>query len=184
MNNPEIESLTERAAIREPSGTAAERVFARAMFASRWLLAPIYVGLIGALLILLLEAGKVLYHLAEAGLGLEHDDAVVAILELIDLSLLANLVLMVMFAGYESFVSRIHTGEDRERLDWMGSLGLGDLKIKLITSLVAISAIRLLEVLMDVENAPDHVLIWTVAVVLTFVVSGLLLVVMEKMLHR
>lgn len=164
--------------------SAGERLFERTMFTSRWLVAPIYVAMIGGLFMLLLESGRVLIRLASAVIHPEHLDVQVAILELVDLSFVGNLLLMVMFAGYENFVSQMYTGEGVRRLDWMGTIGFGDLKIKLITSIIAISAIRLLERFMDLDHATRPELIWTVAIYMTFVISGLLLVVMERLQHR
>ncbi len=97
---------------------------------------------------------------------------------------MANLVLMVMFAGYESFVSKLHVDDHADRLDWMGQIGFGDLKLKLMTTIIAITAIRLLESFMDVGNQTQHDLAWSVGILVTFVVSGLLLAFMERMMHK
>jgi len=166
-----------------PSGLV-ERVLERTIFASRWLLAPFYLGMVAALALLLFEFFRRIVHLALDLQHLVHDDIVIGVLELIDLSLMSNLVLMVMFAGYENFVSRLDIGERGERLDWMGSIGFGDLKLKLMTSIVAISAIRLLEGFMDVEHMTDHELAWTVGIHVTFVFTGLLLALMERLMHK
>ena len=164
--------------------TAVERALEGSMFASRWLLAPFYLGLVGALALLLLEFVRHLVHLFSELPGLQHDDLLIGALELIDLSLMGNLVLMVMFAGYENFVSKLHTGARSERLAWMGSIGFGDLKLKLMTSIVAISAIRLLEAFMDVENMTDHDLTWTLGIHLAFVVATLMLAAAVRLMHK
>lgn len=167
-----------------PQSTPVVRAIARVLFVSRWLMAPFYLGLVLALTILLFDFGRqmvqLVMHLNEGG----HDPIIVGILGLIDLSLMANLVLMVMFAGYESFVAKLHVDDHADRLDWMGQIGFGDLKLKLMTSIIAISAIRLLESFMDVENKTQHDLAWTVGIHVTFVVSGLLLALMERMMHK
>jgi uncharacterized protein (TIGR00645 family) len=167
-----------------PKSTPVVRAIARLLFVSRWLMAPFYLGLVLALTILLFDFGRqmvqLVMHLNEGG----HDPIIVGILGLIDLSLMANLVLMVMFAGYESFVAKLHVDDHADRLDWMGQIGFGDLKLKLMTSIIAISAIRLLESFMDVENKTQHDLAWTVGIHVTFVVSGLLLALMERMMHK
>jgi len=164
--------------------TAAERGFERAIFMSRWLLAPFYLGLSVSLAVLLYDFVRRTMHLVEHLEIVEHDTIIIGILGLIDLSLMGNLVLMVMFAGYESFVSKLHIDDHTERLDWMGQIGFGDLKLKLMTSIVAISAIRLLEAFMDVENIDNRQLAWTVGIHVTFVVSGLLLALMERLMHK
>lgn len=161
--------------------STAERIFERTMFASRWLIAPIYVAMIGGLVMLLLGTIKILQRLVNEVLNPGQEDVQVAILELVDLSFVGNLLLMVMFAGYENFVSQMHTGDGVRRLDWMGSIKFGDLKVKLTTSIIAISAIRLLERFMDLEHSSREVLMWTVGIHMTFVISGLMLVVMERL---
>jgi uncharacterized protein (TIGR00645 family) len=164
--------------------SAAERGFERAIFMSRWLLAPFYLGLSLSLAVLLYDFVRRTMHLVEHLQIVDHDTIIIGILGLIDLSLMGNLVLMVMFAGYESFVSKLHIDDHIERLDWMGQIGFGDLKLKLMTSIVAISAIRLLEAFMDLENVDNRQLAWTVGIHVTFVVSGLLLALMERLMHK
>jgi uncharacterized protein (TIGR00645 family) len=164
--------------------TAVERGFEGAIFMSRWLMAPFYLGLAIALAVLLFDFGRSIVTLVEHAQTGEHDAIIIGILALIDLSLMGNLVLMVMFAGYESFVSKLHDDDHPDRLDWMGEIGFGDLKLKLMTSIVAISAIRLLEAFMDVENMTDRELAWTVGIHVTFIVSALLLALMERLMHK
>jgi uncharacterized protein (TIGR00645 family) len=104
----------------------------------------------------------------------------VASLKLVDIALTGNLLLMVILAGYETFISRIQTDTPEERPNWMGKIGFGDLKMKLIASIVAISAIQLLEVFMDIEHTNKMDAAWQVGIHLTFVVSGVLLAVMDR----
>ena len=162
----------------------AERALTATLFATRWLLAPFYLGLVLALIFLLYDFVVRIIHLVQHIQDVAHDEIIIGILSMIDLSLMGNLVLMVMFAGYESFVAKLHVADQRDRLEWMGNVGFGDLKLKLMTSIVAISAIRLLESFMDIENLTNQALAWTVGIHLTFVVSGLLLACMERMMHR
>ena len=161
-----------------------DRPFERAIFASRWLLAPFYAGLVLALFFLLFDFVRRIVDLTMHIHEVAHDQIIVGILALIDLSLMGNLVLMVIFAGYENFVSRLHVGDEKSRLDWMGNVGFNDLKMKLMTTIVAISAIRLLESFMDVEDLNNHDLAWTLGIHVTFVVSGLLLALMERLSHK
>ena len=176
MSDPVIESHMGK--------SAAERGFERAIFMSRWLLAPFYLGLSLSLAVLLYDFVRRTIHLVEHLQIVDHDAIIIGILGLIDLSLMANLVLMVMFAGYESFVGKLHVDNHTDRLDWMGQIGFGDLKLKLMTSIVAISAIRLLEAFMDIENMNNRELAWTVGIHVTFVISGLLLALMERLMHK
>ncbi len=150
------------------------------LFASRWLLAPFYLGMIAGLGLLL---GKFVQDAAELvlhGLGGSEDHLIIAVLGLVDLSLMANLVLMVMFSGYENFVSRLHAGEHPDRPAWIGHTGFGELKLKLMTSIVAISAIHLLEDFMNAPALPDRDLAWRGGLHVVFVVSGVLLAVMDR----
>lgn len=164
-----------------PPSRPVERLIERAIFGSRWLLAPFYLGLILGLAALLAKFAQHLIALLANTLALSGNDLIVGILSLIDLSLMANLLVMVIFAGYESFVSRMDLDGHAQRLDWMGQVGFGDLKLKLIASIVAISAIHVLEEFMNVDHASDRDLAWVVGIHLLFVVSGVLLAVMDRM---
>ena len=132
------------------------------IFGSRWLLAPFYLGLAASLCILLVKFVQQAFGLLLHAVSTEGSEVIVGILALIDLSLMANLLLMVIFAGYESFVSRLDVDGQQDRLGWMGQIGFGDLKLKLMASIVAISAIHLLEAFMNVEHLTDRKLAWLV----------------------
>ncbi len=165
---------------------AVERALEAALFASRWVLAPFYVGLVVALVGLLGVFGVDLVH-ELAGLFAARPDklaeaGIVMALSLIDLSLAANLLLIVIFSGYENFVSRIDTARSEDRPGWMGTVDFSGLKMKLIASIVAISAIALLKsflVLSDEGVHDERTLFWQVVIHLTFVISGVLLALMD-----
>jgi uncharacterized protein (TIGR00645 family) len=115
------------------------------------------------------------------------EGGILMVLSLIDLSLAGNLVLIVVFSGYENFVSRIDTGEDEDRPEWMGTVDFSGLKLKLVASVVAISAISLLRAFMQLgegEPLDRDKMMWMVIVHLTFVVSGVLLAVMDYISGR
>jgi len=160
-----------------------ERWLETGLFSSRWFMAPFYVGLVLALPILLWVFGKDLVHEAPKVLGPDGkpEDGVLLVLTLIDLTLAANLAIIVVFSGYESFVSKIDTGQHEDRPAWMGKVDFSALKIKLIASIVAISAISLLKTFMQLGQQPvdDKVLIWQVAIHVTFVLSGVFLALMD-----
>jgi len=122
-----------------------------------------------------------LAHVAPAVSTMSESAVILAILTLIDLSLAGNLSLMVIFAGYENFVSKIDTGDHEDRPDWMGKVDFSGLKLKLIASIVAISGIQLLRTFMDVQNTSDRDLQWMLLIHITFVVSGVLLALMDKL---
>lgn len=143
-----------------------ERLIERSLFASRWMMAPMYIGLALSLLIQILPVMTV-------------NDAVLGVLALIDLSLAANLLLIVIFAGYENFVSRMDLQDHIDRPEWQGDVDFSALKLKLVASIVAISGIHLLKVFMDVgKYSPDHIK-WMVVIHLVFVISGVLLARMD-----
>jgi uncharacterized protein (TIGR00645 family) len=156
-----------------------ERLIERGLFASRWLMAPMYVGLVGALAILLWTFLMELVRFAASLPDLTVDDAVLGVLALIDLSLAANLLLIVIFSGYENFVSRMDLTDEEDRPEWQGTVDFAGLKLKLVASIVAISGIHLLKVFMDVTKYPEEKIRWMVVIHLVFVASGVLLALMD-----
>ncbi len=161
-----------------------ERLIERTIFGARWLLAPFYLGLILGLVVLLMKFAQKTLALLMGALSLGSNDIIIGILSLIDLSLMSNLLLMVIFAGYESFVSRLDVDDHGDRLEWMGQVGFADLKLKLMASIVAISAIHVLEEFMNVDHVSDRDLAWVVGIHFTFVVSGVLLALMDRLTGR
>jgi uncharacterized protein (TIGR00645 family) len=160
---------------------AVEHMLERVMFGSRWLLAPFYLGLTFALIILLIKFFQKFWGFASNVTSTSTDDMVLGLLGLLDLTLLANLILIVIFAGYETFVSKIEVAKDNiDRPEWMGSVDFSGLKLKLIGSLVAISVIELLKDFMNAANGVDETEVkWRIAIHLTFVVSGLAFAIMD-----
>jgi uncharacterized protein (TIGR00645 family) len=162
--------------------SAVERTLENGLFLSRWLMAPFYVGLVVALGILLVVFVEELMEAMPHVVGGGAEQAILTVLTLIDLSLAANLVLIVIFSGYENFVSKINIEGHEDRPSWMGTLDFSGLKIKLVGSIVAISAISLLRAFMTIvqENTVDEVRVfWLVVLHLTFVGSGLLFALMD-----
>lgn len=146
----------------------------RFLFASRWLLAPLYVGMVIALIAIGIKFFQELWHLMSHIIDASGDDVVLGVLALLDLALLANLVIIVIFAGYENFVSKIASARYAEdRPTWMGHVDFSGLKMKLIGSIVAISAIGLLQDFTEVgtEYSPSDQF-WRIMLHLTFLLSG------------
>ena len=163
-----------------------ESQFERGLFASRWLMAPMYLGLVISLAMLLVIFVKELAYYVPQVFTMTADQGILAILTLIDLSLAANLLLIVLFSGYENFVSKLEIGENADRPDWMGTVDFSGLKMKLIASIVAISGIHLLKVFMALGKpgayaVTSETLKWMVTIHLTFVISGVLLALMDWM---
>jgi uncharacterized protein (TIGR00645 family) len=167
----------------------AEIAFERLLFASRWLMAPMYLGLVLALGMLMIVFLRELFTYAPQVIEMKSEDVILVILTLIDLTLAANLLLIVLFSGYENFVSKFDFDVGADRPDWMGTVDFSGLKMKLIASIVAISAIDLLKWFMSIEEMAsgaetDRKLFWLVVVHLTFVVSGLLMAVMDWLVSK
>jgi uncharacterized protein (TIGR00645 family) len=165
-----------------------ERIIEKGLFASRWILAPFYMGLIGALAMLLLTFAQELWHFVQAVLGsfsgeegtvLKAQDAILACLALIDIALAANLMIIVVFSGYENFVSKIDVDDHEDAPSWKGKVDFAGLKIKLIVSIVAISGIHLLKIFMDIKKYTESEILWMVVIHMAFVASGLILALMD-----
>jgi len=154
------------------------------VFMSRWLLAPFFIGLVLAIIALLIKFVKQLAALAMNMFVLADDQMIVSILTLVDSALIAALLLIIGFSGYENFVSKIGTGEHEDRPAWMGRVGFSDLKIKLMGAIVAISAVELLKAFINVEDFTFQQLSWKVGIHVTFVVSGVLFAITDRITDR
>ena len=161
-----------------------ERQFERILFAARWLLAPLYLGLALLLVMFAIQFFRELIHLFESATTILEVDLILASLTLIDLSLVGSLIVMVMLSGYENFVSKLDINETEHSLSWLGKLDSGSLKIKVAASIVAISSIHLLKAFMNYSSVPNDKLVLLIATHLTFVVSALLLAVMDRFLPQ
>lgn len=157
-----------------------EKHIERLIFASRWLLAPFYIGLSLSLAILMVKFLQELAHLAPGILSMGENDVILAILSMVDLTLTGSLLVMVIFAGYENFVSKIDTANNEDRPEWMGKVDFSSLKLKLVASIVAISAVQLLKMFMNPAPYDNQRMAWMVGTHMAFVVSGVLLALMDR----
>ncbi|GAB4347690.1 MAG: TIGR00645 family protein [Gammaproteobacteria bacterium] len=158
-----------------------ERLVERTLYASRWLLAPIYLGLSIALLLLGFKFFQELFHVVPVLLTVSEADLVLKILQFVDIALVGGLLVMVMFSGYENFVSQIDIDEEGDKLGWLGKLDSGSLKQKVAASIVAISSIHLLQAFLNVSHFSNDKLMWLVIIHLTFVLSALGMVIMDRL---
>jgi uncharacterized protein (TIGR00645 family) len=163
-----------------------ERTIEKLLFASRWILAPVYLGMSLALIALGIKFFAEVYHLLHTILEVTEADLVLRLLALIDLVLVGSLIVMVMFSGYENFVSKIDVKDGGDSLGWLGKLDASSLKLKVAASIVAISSIHLLRAFMSIggqafDDAANDKLMWFVIIHLTFVVSAVLMGVLDKM---
>jgi uncharacterized protein (TIGR00645 family) len=154
------------------------------IFKSRWLLAPFFLGLIFSLVLLMIKFFQEFWHLATHVVTATEADVIVGILALVDMALVGSLLLMIIFSGYEIFISKIDFVDDKDRPDWMGKVDFSGLKLKVIGAIVAISAIDLLKSFMNIpaEMTDEHAntMQWKVIIHMTFVLSGVLFAVMDK----
>ena len=165
----------------QPKALAAiEHALETVLFASRWLLAPFYLGLAFALFVLLIKFMQEVFHIAKIALWASDADVILGVLSLVDLVLTGSLVIIVVFSGYENFVSKIDHSAHRDWPEWMGTIDFTALKLKLLSSIVAISAIHLLKKFMDVSKISDRELFWYAVIHGVFVVSMLLLALSDR----
>jgi len=150
-----------------------ETMIEKVLYASRWVLAPLYLGLSLALALLTLKFFQEVLHFFPLIFSTTESDLVLVILSLVDLSLVGGLVVMVMLSGYENFVSRIDIDDGEEKLSWLGKLDAGSLKQKVAASIIAISSIHLLQKFMNATEVENDKLMWYVIIHLTFVVSAI-----------
>ncbi|MBR9857981.1 MAG: TIGR00645 family protein [Gammaproteobacteria bacterium] len=158
-----------------------ERFVENLLYSSRWLLAPIYFGLSLAVLALAIKFFQEVFHLLPHVFAIAEAELILVILSLIDMALVGGLLVMVMISGYENFVSQLDIDESKEKLNWLGKMDSGSLKMKVAASIVAISSIHLLKIFMNAQNVPDSKLLWYVVIHLTFVLSAFAMGYLDKM---
>ncbi len=160
-----------------------EKALERMMYSARWILAPIYLGLSLVLLALGIKFFQEVFHVLPNVFTIKEADLVLLVLTLIDIALVGGLLVMVMFSGYENFVSQLDIGGG-EKLSWLGKVDTTSLKNKVAASIVAISSIHLLKVFMNAEKIPDNKLLWYVVIHLTFVLSAFAMGVLDRMTRK
>ena len=150
------------------------------IFASRWILAPFYLGLAFSLIVLLIKFAAELWHLAAHAFTSTESEVILGLLALVDLTLTGSLIIIVIFSGYENFVSKIDHSGHRDWPEWMGTIDFTALKLKLLSSIVAISAIQLLKQFMAVDKLDEKHIFWLVIIHVVFVVSSVLLALSDR----
>lgn len=149
-----------------------EKLIEGLMYRSRWLLAPIYLGLSVAIFALGIKFFVELVHLMSGIIAMTEAETILIVLSLVDIAMVGGLLIMVMMSGYENFVSRLDIAEGDEKLAWMGKMDTSSLKAKIAASIVAISSIHLLKKFMAAESIPNDKLMWYVLIHITFVASA------------
>lgn len=157
-----------------------ERLIETFLFSSRWILAVFYIGLVCALGVLAVKFVQEAIHVVGMVFRASEADVILSTLALVDLTFTASLIVIVIFSGYENFVSKIEVGEHTDWPDWMGKIDFTGLKLKLMSSIVAISAIQLLRAFMNISKTNERELMWMVIIHIVFVVSGLLMAITDR----
>ncbi|MFZ5722511.1 MAG: TIGR00645 family protein [Pseudomonadota bacterium] len=152
------------------------------IFLSRWLQAPLYLGLIVAQGVYVIKFGEELWHLVHDLDTLSHTDILLMVLGLIDVVMIANLLIMVILGGYEIFVSKLRIDEHPDQPDWLHHVDAGMLKVKLAMSLIGISSIHLLRSFIDAGNLTEHQLKWEVIIHCVLVGSAVFLAVTDRIM--
>ncbi len=153
------------------------------IFWSRWLQAPLYLGLIVAQCVYVYQFMLELSHLVTKAGSMNDSDVMLTVLGLIDVVMIANLLIMVIIGGYETFVSRLDIEGHEDQPEWLSHVNAGVLKIKLSTAIVSISSIHLLKTFINVNNLSDRAVLWQVAIHLTFLLSALVMAWVDKIMN-
>ncbi len=157
-----------------------ETLLEQCIVLSRWLLAPVYLALAATLILFNIKAFQEVIHLFAAIASTSEADLILSVLSLVDLALVANLLVMVILSGYETFVSKLDLAEGQEKPSWLGKIDAATLKIKLAIAIVAISSIHLLKAFMKIGSGDPEPVFWLIVTHLTFVLSALLVAVIDR----
>ncbi|MBI4757306.1 MAG: TIGR00645 family protein [Betaproteobacteria bacterium] len=153
------------------------------IFWSRWLQAPLYLGLILAQGVYVYQFAIELVHLVARTGTLSDTEVMLIVLGLIDVVMIANLLIMVIIGGYETFVSRLDLEDHPDQPEWLSHVNAGVLKVKLATALIGISSIHLLKTFINAENMPDRAILWQVVIHVTFLVSAIAMAYTDKLMN-
>jgi len=164
-----------------PRSSHHQRTLGSLIFLSRWLQAPLYLGLIVAQGVYVYRFMMELWHLLQSAAGMKEAEVMLIVLGLIDVVMIANLLIMVIIGGYETFVSRLNLEGHPDQPEWLSHVNAGVLKVKLATALIGISSIHLLKTFIDVKQHSEREVTWQVIIHITFVVSALILAWIEKL---
>lgn len=161
-----------------------EEKIERMIYASRWLMFPVYVGLSFGFILLTLKFFQQVISVIPEILIMSESGLVLIVLSLIDISLVGGLLVMVMFSGYENFISKMDIHDSTKRLSWMGTMDVNSIKNKVASSIVAISSVHLLRLFMEAEKILDDKIMWCVIIHLTFVLSAFGMSYIDKMTKK
>jgi len=161
-----------------------EKLIERLILGSRWILVIFYLGLAAALAVYALSFGLKFYKVASHVFDYGENEMILAMLGLIDAALVASLIVMVMISSYENFVSRFDEDDAKGQVSFLGKLDSGSLKIKVASSIVAISSIHMLQIFLNIDKYGEATLMWVVILHMAFVLSALLLGILERIMAK
>jgi len=161
-----------------------EKIIEQLMYRSRWLLAPIYLGLSLAVVALSIKFFIEVFHMLRDITIMSETDLILVVLTLIDIAMVGGLLIMVMFTGYENFVSALTINREEEKLNWLGTMDSASLKARIAASIVAISSIHLLKIFMNAEEIDNTKIMWYVILHMTFVISAFAMGYLDAILRK
>jgi uncharacterized protein (TIGR00645 family) len=161
-----------------------ETVFEKIIFSSRWLQAPLYAGLILGGMLYTYKYLVELIHLSTSINEITETELMLGVLTLVDITMVANLLIMVIVGGYSTFVSRLDIDAHEDKPEWLQKIDAGSLKVKLAGSLVGVSSIHLLQTFINIKNHESEHVMWQVIIHVVFLFSALMLAFTEKILHQ
>jgi len=161
-----------------------ENVLEKVIFASRWFQAPLYAGLIVAGILYAYKFVIELWHLVATVNEITEELLMLGVLTLVDITMVANLLVMVIIGGYATFVSRINLDNHPDKPDWLDKIDAGTLKVKLATALVGISGIHLLKSFINIKEKSNDQVMWQVIIHVVFLLSSVMLAYTEKLMHK
>jgi uncharacterized protein (TIGR00645 family) len=161
-----------------------ETVFEALIFSSRWLQAPLYAGLVVGGILYTYKFLVELIHLCTVINKITEVELMLGVLTLVDITMVANLLIMVIIGGYSTFVSRLDIDKHEDKPEWLQKIDAGTLKVKLAGSLVGISSIHLLQTFINIKNHESEHVMWQVIIHFLFLTSALMLAYTEKILHQ
>ena len=156
------------------------KIIGKFLYKSRWLLAPLYLGLSLILIALAVKFFQEMVHVVPHLMAYTESELILVVLSFVDMTLVGGLIIMVVLSGYENFVSNLDIDDSTEKLGWLGKLDAGSLKQKVAASIVAISSIHLLKTFMNLQNVPTEKVMWYVIMHLTFVISAFMMSLIDK----
>lgn len=172
--------MNDKAAETPAKEESVQRSVGRLMFAARWIMAPIYIGLLLALVLVVVKFVQKLVQSVPNLLETPSSEVVYGALTLVDLSLVANLIIIVVFAGWDNFVSRLFTAKSSDQPEWLSALDFSALKLRLVASVAAIATIMILETFIHVTEQTIMQAVMQLAILIGIGVLGVLLALMDR----